>query len=189
MDSSNPWSSRFPVAVLALVFVAFAGCSRGGEAGNDFGARAAQRAARFQEALKVELTQAMAAGGPVEAIRVCSERAPLIATQLSGDGLKVRRIGTRTRNIANTPDEADASVLAALAQPGSAPLTRTGEDGIARHYAPLRIAPLCLACHGKVEDLAVPVREQLAALYPADQATGYALDELRGAVVVEAAAR
>ena len=35
----------------------------------------------------------------------------------------------------------------------------------------------------------MPVREQLAKLYPADQATGYALDELRGAVVVEAAVR
>ena len=189
MDCSNPRCSRLPVAVLALALAVLTGCSRGGEADNDFGARAAQRAAQFQESLKAELTQAMAAGGPVEAIRVCSEKAPWIAAQLSGDGLRVRRIGTRTRSLANTPDEADAAVLAALAQPGAAPLTRAGEDGIARHYTPLRIAPLCLACHGKVEDLAVPVREQLAKLYPADQATGYALDDLRGAVVVEAAVR
>lgn len=189
MDCSNPWCSRLPVAVLALALAVLTGCSRGTDAESNFGARAAQRAAQFQEALKGELTKAMAAGGPVEAIHVCSEKAPAIAAQLSGDGLKVRRIGTRVRNAANTPDEADAAALAVLAQPGAAPFTRTGTDGTARHYTPLRIAPLCLACHGKVEDLAAPVREQLTKLYPADQATGYALDELRGAVVVESAAR
>lgn len=189
MVCSKPWPSRRPVAVLALALAVLTGCGRGSEADNDFGARAAQRAAQFQDALKAELTHAMAAGGPVEAIRVCSEKAPWIAAQLSDDGCRVRRIGTRVRNVANTPDKVDAEALAALAQPGAAPLTRAGTDGIARHYVPLRIAPLCLACHGKVEDLAVPVREQLTKIYPADQAVGYALDELRGAVVVESAAR
>lgn len=170
--------------VLALGLVV--SCTPGGERDAE---RAAQLSARFQETLKAELTQAMASGGPAEAIRVCSERAPVIAAQLSTDGQKVRRIGTRVRNLANTPDEVDAAVLAEFAAGTAATVRKTDPDGVVRHYAPLRTAPLCIACHGKVEDLAPPVREQLAKLYPADQATGYALDELRGAVVVESSAR
>lgn len=45
-------------------------------------------------------------------------------------------------------------------------------------------APLCLTCHGQPEEIAPEVREKLQTLYPSDQATGYRLNDLRGAVSV-----
>jgi hypothetical protein len=40
-------------------------------------------------------------------------------------------------------------------------------------------AELCLACHGK--DLAPEVAAEIAESYPDDQATGFALGDIRGA--------
>ena len=42
--------------------------------------------------------------------------------------------------------------------------------------------PLCLACHG--QEIAPPVAEKLAELYPGDKATGFEEGDLRGAFVV-----
>ena len=63
---------------------------------------AAGIADRFQAELQGRLQQAMAAGGPVEAVRVCQVEAPAIASRLSREtGWQVRRIGTRVRKIPN----------------------------------------------------------------------------------------
>ena len=43
--------------------------------------------------------------------------------------------------------------------------------------------PPCLVCHG--DNIAEPVRQALREQYPADAATGFAVGELRGAVVVD----
>ena len=47
------------------------------------------------------------------------------------------------------------------------------------------VNPVCLTCHGRPEDLAPEVRARLQALYPRDQATGYRLGDVRGAVSVK----
>ena len=43
---------------------------------------------------------------------------------------------------------------------------------------------LCVTCHGKPEDIPAPLMEKIRAEYPDDQATGYSVGKLRGAVVV-----
>ena len=43
--------------------------------------------------------------------------------------------------------------------------------------------PPCLVCHGG--RIAEPVRPALREQYPADAATGFAVGELRGAVVID----
>jgi len=43
---------------------------------------------------------------------------------------------------------------------------------------------LCVNCHGKPEDIPTPLLEKIRAEYPEDQATGYSVGKLRGAVVV-----
>jgi hypothetical protein len=54
-----------------------------------------------------------------------------------------------------------------------------------RYLRPIVIAnPVCLACHGRPEDLAPEVRARLEALYPRDEAAGYRLVDLRGAAPV-----
>ena len=171
-----------PFAAAVAAVAAVAACS--GRADDD---TALARAASFQQALKAELMAAMAAGGPVNAVKVCSERAPAIAEEASKDGYSVRRIGTRVRNLANTPSTADQQALAELAAKPDARFVRGDGDDVvrARRYVPLRIEAACLNCHGKPDGMQSELLQALATRYPDDKATGYALGDLRGAIVVE----
>lgn len=142
--------------------------------------------------LITELTQALAES-PAAAIRVCSERAPAIAAEVSAaTGATVGRTAARVRNPANAPTEWQqrgleyfATQLAAGAEPASLEFTETlVVDGhtLRRWMKPVMTAPLCLTCHGAA--LAPEVAAAVGERYPADQATGFAVGDLRGAVFV-----
>jgi hypothetical protein len=150
-------------------------------------------AAAFATALKSELTAAMQAGGPLQAIAVCNSKAPAIAREVSlQQGMQVSRVSERNRNPGNAPTEWQATVL----QEFQARL-EAGEhvDSLAWHdiqvtddgrefrfMKAIPTAPLCLACHG--EAIAAPVAAELAELYPDDKATGFREGDMRGAFVV-----
>ncbi len=174
-----------------LLFAALALASCSGESPQDalFAQQAAARTTDFQEALRQELTTAMLKGGPAAAIEVCSVRAPALAAENSTGGLRVRRIGTRTRNPGNASSSRDEAALKQLAeQPLGEARAITLFDhttGTRAHYAPILTAAPCLMCHGTKESLTQEVTAALAARYPEDRATGYELGDLRGAVVVE----
>ncbi len=51
------------------------------------------------------------------------------------------------------------------------------------------ISNLCVTCHGPTDALAPDVKQVLATRYPGDQATGYALGDLRGIAWAELPAR
>ncbi|MCC6781707.1 MAG: DUF3365 domain-containing protein [Planctomycetes bacterium] len=144
----------------------------------------------FQKALRSELENAIAAQGPIGAIAVCGERAQAIADGLARDGMRVRRISDRPRNPANAADARELQMLESWRGTPAERRAGLGEartrDGTSRLYLPISIPDaLCLTCHGPVEAMAPELREKLAARYPADRATGYALGDLRGALVVE----
>lgn len=143
--------------------------------------------------LKGELTNAIAAGGPIAAINVCYLRAPEIAAQLSqASGARVGRTALRVRNPSNAPDDLERSVLEQFATDlGSGPIDRPLEavfeirrgDAVERRY--MRAIPtdaLCLTCHGKT--IAPELAAAIARDYPNDQATGFELGQLRGAFSV-----
>ena len=146
----------------------------------------------FAGELQSALKGALESGGPTEAIAVCRDLAPQIASGLSRQsGAGVGRISLRYRNPLNAPDAQQQEVLGAFAESMAAqsdsaaalPEYFTVEaDGSARYLKAIPTAPLCLTCHG--ETLAEPVSRQLAADYPHDLATGYGLGELRGAFSV-----
>ncbi|MEQ1438536.1 DUF3365 domain-containing protein [Fontimonas sp. SYSU GA230001] len=145
---------------------------------------------RFQSELKTRLTEAMAAGGPVRAIEVCKADAPAIAARLSAEsGAGVGRTALRLRNPANAPDAAERAVLEEFAAqrqhaadaPAQEDFARAA-DGSARYMRVIVTQPPCLACHGAT--LADAVRSALAQQYPQDQATGFAVGDLRGAFVI-----
>ncbi|MCC6632355.1 MAG: DUF3365 domain-containing protein [Gammaproteobacteria bacterium] len=154
-------------------------------------AEAAGIADRFQAELQGRLQQAMAAGGPVEAVRVCQVEAPAIASRLSREtGWQVRRIGTRVRNpLTGVPDEWERDQLpqlaARLAQGGEVPnassqsITQQGVEQ--RYLRAIAVGPLCLTCHGEPAAQPKALREALQKAYPQDAATGYRQGELRGA--------
>jgi hypothetical protein len=156
-------------------------------------AQARDAVAAFSAALKSELAAAMQAGGPLNAIEVCHERAPAIAAAVSLDsGMELARVSLRNRNPGNAPNAWQAAVLEefeARLTAGEKVDTLTWQE-IAdsngrqefRFMKAIPTASLCLACHG--EALAPPVAAKLAELYPDDKATGFREGDLRGAFVV-----
>jgi hypothetical protein len=152
-----------------------------------------QLALQLGSELKAELGGAMAAGGPVAAVNVCHTRAPEIAARLSAQsGATVGRTALRVRNPSNAPDELQRTLLEQFARelasgtfkpPLEAAFEINRGGQVERHY--LRAIPteaLCLNCHGAT--LAPELAAAIARDYPGDQATGFALGELRGAFSV-----
>ena len=144
-----------------------------------------------------KLKAAMSTDGPVAAVSVCKESAPAIARQLSiTNDAKVTRIGTRVRNqnmgVPNAwQKEALTQFEARLSQGEKAPdveywqVADNGHGKSELRYAKaIAVQPQCLSCHGAAQDIAAPLADKLRIEYPNDQATGYSVGQLRGAVVV-----
>ena len=139
------------------------------------------------------LTRELTRGGPAAAIAVCADSAQERTRRHQEGGVMVRRVGTRMRNPLNTPDSVEQAVLRSFAasiaaggSPGDSSfvIRAPGGAGELRFMRPVRVQELCLTCHGPVEQIAPEVRRTIAARYPGDQATGYSVGELRGAVSV-----
>ncbi|MGE0552136.1 MAG: DUF3365 domain-containing protein [Gemmatimonadales bacterium] len=156
-------------------------------------AAARQAAASLGGDLLGMLTRALQEGGPDRAIAFCADSAQARSARHQAEGVQVRRVGTRVRNPANAPDSVERAVLAAFAAslaggtpPGDTAFVATGADGAPelRYLRPVLVAEPCLACHGDPAAMSSRVREVLASRYPADEAVGYQVGELRGAVSV-----
>jgi len=137
--------------------------------------------------LNVELYAAMQSGGPLAAMDVCNLRSPRIIEQVSKrKNMTIRRIGTRVRNPANTPDDWEQKTLARFAQrleQGESPANLESYEMVGKEFRYLRgfVMPegaACLMCHGQNIDPVVAAR--IRELYPADKATGYQAGELSG---------
>ncbi|PLW83210.1 hypothetical protein CWI75_07295 [Kineobactrum sediminis] len=143
---------------------------------------------QFVGELKPALKTAIQEGGPAHAVDVCATLAPAIMDELSNEsGWTVRRVSLQPRNRNRAvPDEWEAEVLKtfdALQASGQPPATINHGavvDGRYRYMQAQGVEPLCLNCHG--ETLSEPVRQALQTHYPEDQATGYSLGEVRGAI-------
>jgi hypothetical protein len=159
----------------------------------DVAAEAEVLANRFQLELQGRLQAALASGGAIAAISVCKDEAPAIASRLSREsGWQVRRVGTRVRNpLTGSPDAWEQTQLAALQRrlkAGESPQVLAvfvavdePQGRAIRYFRPIMMAPVCLACHGAADAQSAGLRAALQREYPHDAATGYALDELRGA--------
>jgi hypothetical protein len=144
-------------------------------------------------ALKARLQAAMSDGGPEAAARVCADEAQAMTKQIAdARGVSVGRSSLRLRNPANQgPDWVSAWLTEQGERPaagveGFARVDVVGTTRVARVLKPIPVDALCLTCHGPKETLTEPVRALLAARYPTDAATGYAVGDLRGAVWGEA---
>ena len=129
----------------------------------------------------------------MNAVSVCSEKAPAIAGGISEDkGWEVGRTSLRIRNPGNAPDGWEQKTLEAFED-----RRRSGEDlakmehsevvtadgkSVFRYMKAIPAGELCLTCHGKeiASDLAAKLKE----VYPEDRATGFSLGEIRGAFTI-----
>ncbi len=157
--------------------------------------RARKAADALTTELRARLMKEMAAGGPLQALRVCSESAQQIAGALSGHDLRVRRVSDRWRNPADAPDRWEAEQLRRLAAAhveGKLPaetfaVVGSGAWRVLRYVKPIIIGGPCLSCHGEPAAMSPEVAALIRERYPHDSATGYHEGELRGAVSVTVA--
>jgi len=132
---------------------------------------------------KMGLKSALAGGmsqGVDAAIRACSTQAPAIAEEHSVDGVTMGRSSHRLRNPDNAPEPWLAEVLEDYlsGERELTPRTLALDEHREAYVEPIRLQAPCLACHG--ETLATEVEQRLQELYPQDQATGFAIGDLRG---------
>jgi len=143
----------------------------------------------FGGTLKGELQEAMKAGGPINAISVCNEKAPGIAASLSEDsGWSVGRSSHMLRNPDNAPDAFTAAAmddfLARIAEGESpedlaaAAIVEEGGQQVFHLVKAIPTAGMCLKCHGANIDEEVTAK--LDELYPEDQARGFSNGDMRG---------
>ena len=164
-------------------------------------------AARQQEAMEIaqslmqqlkhSMKHAMKNGGVTGAIEICAERAPAIAGEVSrARGWKVTRVSTRVRNpMLGMPDAYEQQVLSEFKRRMargespkgliSAAMVEEPDGRYFRFMRAITVQPQCLTCHGAEGDIPSAVAALLNKRYPHDQATGYGIGDLRGAVSIK----
>lgn len=186
--------TRLALALLPTLILAACASSPSAEKQAAMADEARKAAGMLVQSLGGELKQAMAAGGPENAIGVCKDKAPRIAADVSAQtGLQIKRVSPKNRNPGAVPDawesQAQADLekrLAAGEKPEALDMWQvvdTPSGKVFRYAKALPTAAVCLNCHG--ENIADPVKAKLAAEYPADKATGYKAGMLRGLISIK----
>ena len=142
----------------------------------------------LHDALRRELTGALAQGGPAFAINSCHIDVVGVIHRISREtGVVAGRTSDRLRNPANAPPAWARSLVAgkqghAALDSGGFVVDRGGTVGVLRPIVQHR---MCISCHGPIDRLDPAVRAALAARYPADRATGFFEGQIRGWFWVE----
>ena len=133
--------------------------------------------------LSSRLMEVMGGQGPAAAIAVCQKEATQIATEVGvANQLRIGRTGVRLRNQQNTPPVwAESLVEAATDSPQFVRFS----DGSAGALLTIKLQSQCLMCHGPQDQIAPIIKDQLAKLYPKDEATGFREGDLRGGFWIE----
>jgi hypothetical protein len=144
------------------------------------------------------LQEEIGKGGFDGAIAACRDFAPRLAAEASAEtGWAIRRVSLRNRNPKAVPDAWERAALEAFDQragagevPAAIETSAIVGSGSTREFRYMKALPtqeLCLACHGLPENIDPAVRARLEELYPQDQATGYRVGEIRGAMTLRKA--
>lgn len=169
------------------------GKGKGQHAGADSlspAARGRQYALATKAQLGKNLLGAIQQGGADYAVDFCNTRAiPLTDSMGTTQGVDIRRVSDRPRNPDNSATEEERSIITDIRADLAA-----GKENVHRlvetdnqfvGYYPIMTNEMCLQCHGQKEEQVLPnTLSILQERYPADQATGYAANELRGLWVV-----
>ena len=142
--------------------------------------------------LLASLQEEIKKSGPEGAIPVCKDMAPKMAGKLFQEtGWKVKRVSLKPRNEARAiPDDWEKAALADFdkrAAAGEPPAQLEKGETVGSEYRyvkALPVQPLCLNCHGPIDQLSPAVKSVLGEHYPNDRATGYSVGQIRGAISV-----
>ncbi|MGD1038644.1 MAG: DUF3365 domain-containing protein [Roseiarcus sp.] len=144
--------------------------------------------------LKAALAGAMESSGPLGALSVCRDQAPIIAAALSRrSGWSIARTSLKPRNAASAPDDYERKVMEDFdariangekaADLASAEIVEDHGVRIFRFVKAIPTTANCLTCHGG--EVKAEVKAKIAELYPDDRATGFKLDDMRGAFTLQ----
>ena len=147
----------------------------------------------FMLLLKLELKAAMREGGPGNAIKVCKNKAPEIAADISQkQGWRVARTSLKLRNPQNEPDAWEVKVMNDFEKRKAAgeeiktleyaEIIKSDGKKQFRYMKAIPTEKVCLTCHGtEIEPEEV---EALNKFYPDDKAIGFKEGDIRGAFTV-----
>jgi len=155
-----------------------------GYAGDPAQSRGAELLMPFKQQLKQALLEGLAEG-PDSAVAACKVEAPRITAELSADGIALGRSSHKLRNSDNVGPDWVAPILDAYvaAAEDREPRRVSLPEGRVGYVEPILVQPICLTCHGDVQD---PVLlERIRTDYPDDRATGFELGDLRGVFWIE----
>lgn len=147
----------------------------------------------FMLLLKLELKAAMREGGPGNAVRVCSKRAPELAKEFSEKyGWRIARTSLKLRNPNDAPDAWEKKVLQEFEKRKAdgeevktleyAEIVTTEGKKQFRYMKAIPTEKVCLTCHGT--EIEAEETAALNELYPHDKATGFKESDIRGAFTV-----
>ena len=150
----------------------------------------------FMESLKTILVKEMQTNGIVAAVSVCSDTAQLLTNNYGiKKGIYIKRVSFKNRNENDAPNKIETEALKMfeeLKQKGELKetteyFTTIEEDGITSviYLKPILVQAPCLSCHGVLDQIGQEVKDVIKKKYPNDKATGYQLDDLRGAVSIQ----
>lgn len=183
---------RWIIGILIGVVITTSGCNNVFPEAEEKAAleKGASLADASFKALSARLQHAMKEGGPAHAVDFCSLNALSIVDSLSTkNNAHIRRTSDRIRAPHERPDAEEARYLQAMLAEWKAGATAADlsaravvhGDSVA-YYQPIFInSPACLKCHGTAgESLDASALAVINERYPDDQATGYAMGDLRG---------
>jgi len=134
----------------------------------------------------------MKSGGVMNALDFCSNEAYSLTEKVNKqlpNGVRVQRISAKYRSPANKPTESELAVLKSFADMKKndillpKQLIQKVDSHTYKYYKPLVIKKkVCLKCHGVIKD--IDLKRAISNRYPLDNAMGYKMGDLRGAVVV-----
>jgi hypothetical protein len=150
-------------------------------------------AVEFMKDLKSILINQIRTNGMLSAVSVCSDTAQILTNNFGVQkGVYVKRVSLKNRNVNNAPDDFEKRVLNkfTLMQLNNelnddseyAEIVEEGEFKYLRYLKPILVQAECLNCHGSENDISPEVEQLINQEYPNDNAVGYKIGDLRGAV-------
>jgi hypothetical protein len=147
----------------------------------------------FMVLLKKELKSAMKEGGPTNAIKVCKNKAPEIAADMSQkNNWRVARTSLKLRNPQNEPDAWEVKVMNEFEKRKTAgekiktleyaEIVKTDGKKQFRYMKAIPTGKVCLKCHGA--NIEPDVEAALKQNYPRDKARGFKEGDIRGAFTI-----
>ena len=148
--------------------------------------RGLEYATNTKVALGKELMSAIQTKGTKGAVTFCNVQAyPITDSMAVAQNATIKRVSDKPRNPANKANKKELQIVAQfkkfIANNETYEPVTTVENEKTQFYYPITTNAMCLQCHGiPQKDIKSDVLTTINGLYPADLATGYKENQLRG---------